>query len=78
MPSFDDTLLAGTSFGTEIEELVFMVGPNAADSQKRLLRVKPHGSGRLSPTASPESAAWGISPADRYFQGRLRRNAGMA
>ena len=80
MPSVDEILVAATAEATspEIEQLVFLVGPKAAASQKTLLRVKPRSLGRQSPTASPESAAWGLSPADRYFQGNLRENAGMA
>ena len=80
MISPDDILAAPGNgvLSTEIEELIFLVGPKAAVSQKTLLRVKPRGARRHSPTASPESAAWGLSPADRYFQGQLREHAGVA
>lgn len=76
-----DLLLAG-AYGTmtpEVEQLFFVVGPKAVPSQNRLLRVR-YGVDRNGPsqqnlTGSSESAAWGPSPAERYFQRRLREEA---
>ena len=73
-----DLLLAG-AYGTltpEMEQLFFVVGPKALPSQTRRLRVRQTVD-QNAPTQQPwpgssESAAWGPSPADRYFQRRLR------
>ena len=60
----------------EIEQLVFVVGPKAASSRTRLRRVGVGLDGNApkprSLAGSPESAAWGVSPADRYLRRRLR------
>ena len=61
----------------DLEPLVFVVGPKAVTSQTRLRRVK-HVIDRNAPVplpgpGTPESAAWGVSPAERYMRTRLRR-----
>ena len=73
-----DLLLAG-AYGTitpEVEQLFFVVGPRALTSQDRLFRAKyeieRNGPGQQPLPGSSESAAWGPSPAERYFQRRLR------
>jgi hypothetical protein len=76
-----DLLLAG-AYGTmtpEVEQLFFVVGPKALPSPNRFLRVR-QGADRNGPRQRPlpgssESAAWGASPAERYFQRRLREEA---